>query len=115
MVNAWWERLDFSVPDSLRNLSWQVDFDTADPDLSGRPIDPSATVALTPRSLMLLRGTTSARRPLKAFRRDATGVSSSQSISAASPRSRTCEPPVLLNPSHAPGACPPPSSSRHAV
>jgi len=57
MFNAWWEPLDFSVPASLRDLAWQIEVDTADPTAAGRPVDPSAAVPLTGRSLMLLRGT----------------------------------------------------------
>jgi len=57
LINSWWEPLDFAVPDSLRDLSWQVEIDTTDPAVSGRAIDPSATVTLTGRSLMLLHST----------------------------------------------------------
>ena len=57
MFNAWWEPLGFSVPASLRELAWQIEVDTADPTAAGRPVDPSAAVPLTGRSLMLLRGT----------------------------------------------------------
>ncbi len=56
MFNAWWEPLDFSVPASLRDVAWQIEVDTADPTAAGRPVDPSAAVPLTGRSLMLLRG-----------------------------------------------------------
>ncbi|MGZ4198397.1 MAG: glycogen debranching protein GlgX [Solirubrobacteraceae bacterium] len=57
LINSWWEPLNFTVPDSLRNLGWQVEIDTADPAGSGRSIDASAAVTLTGRSLMLLHST----------------------------------------------------------
>jgi isoamylase len=55
MINAWWEPIDFTVPESLRRLGWQVEVDTASPDADGLPVDPSVPVRLTGRSLMLLR------------------------------------------------------------
>ena len=57
LINAWWEQLDFTVPPLLRDLTWRVEIDTADPAAAGHAVDPSATVPLTSRSLMLLRGT----------------------------------------------------------
>ena len=60
MFNAWWEPLDFTVPESLRNLGWQIEIDTADPATSGRAVDPSSAIPRPGRSLMLLRGTQSA-------------------------------------------------------
>jgi glycogen operon protein len=56
MLNAWLEPLDFTVPDSLRNLTWQIEVDTSDPKTAGRAIDAAAPVTLIGRSLMLLRG-----------------------------------------------------------
>ena len=50
MLNAWWEPLDFTVPNSLRDLSWRVDVDTFDPGTAGRVIDNSAPVTLNGRS-----------------------------------------------------------------
>ena len=55
MLNAWWEPLQFAVPESLRNLSWQLEVDTADPGAVEVPIDSSAPVTLIGRSLKLLR------------------------------------------------------------
>ena len=60
MFNAWWEQLDFTVPESLRNLGWQIEIDTADPARSGRAVDPSSAITRPGRSMMLLRGTQSA-------------------------------------------------------
>ncbi len=55
MVNAWWEPLEFTVPESLRALAWQVEVDTSTPGVARRAIDPSVPVTLTGRSLVLLR------------------------------------------------------------
>ena len=55
MLNAWWEPLDFSVPEALRGLGWQIEIDTNDPSAAGRAIDPTTAVTLTGRSLILLR------------------------------------------------------------
>lgn len=57
LINAWWELLDFKVPDPLRDRSWRVEIDTANPAVSGRAVDPSAAVTLIGRSLMLLHST----------------------------------------------------------
>jgi isoamylase len=57
MFNAWWEPLDFSVPDPLRDLSWQIEIDTNDPATTGRPVDPARPVTLKGRSLTALHGT----------------------------------------------------------
>jgi isoamylase len=56
MFNAWWEPLDFSVPDALRPLGWQIEVDTADPSTTGKAVNPSEPVSLTGRSMILLRG-----------------------------------------------------------
>jgi isoamylase len=57
LINAWWEPLDFKLPESLRDISWNIEVDTADPSSSGSTVDPAAAVTLTGRSLMLLHGT----------------------------------------------------------
>ena len=59
MLNSWWEPLEFTLPDPLRDLAWRVEIDTEHPDAAGREVDPSAPVTLTGRSLMLLHGTQS--------------------------------------------------------
>ncbi len=56
MLNAWWDPLEFSVPEALRELGWLVEIDTAKPDVHGVLVDASAAVTLTGRSLLLLRG-----------------------------------------------------------
>ena len=57
MLNAWWEPLDFSMPESLRGLGWRIETDTADPKGANRAVDPSTPVTLIGRSLKLLHGT----------------------------------------------------------
>ena len=55
LLNAWWEPLDFTIPESLRGLAWRVEVDTSTPDGAGRAFDPKAPVTLIGRSLVLLR------------------------------------------------------------
>jgi isoamylase len=55
LLNAWWEPLDFAIPESLRRLPWVAEVDTNEPESAGRAIDPSAPVRLIGRSLVLLR------------------------------------------------------------
>ena len=35
LLNAWWEPLDFTIPESLRELAWQVEVDTSAADGAG--------------------------------------------------------------------------------
>jgi glycogen operon protein len=56
MLNAWWEPLDFRVPDSLLDLDWCIEVDTAEPGTSGTDVGSSGAVTLTGRSVQLLRG-----------------------------------------------------------
>ena len=55
MLNGWWEPLDFQLPERLRELHWQVEVDTANPDVTAVLVDSSAAITLTGRSLLLLR------------------------------------------------------------
>ena len=57
MLNSWWEPIDFTLPDPLRDLGWQIEIDTEHPDAAGRAVDPISPVTLTGRSLMLLHST----------------------------------------------------------
>ena len=59
LFNAWWEPLNFSVPESLRGVAWRIEIDTADPAAAGRPVDPANPMQLTGRSMTLLHGTSS--------------------------------------------------------
>ena len=61
MLNAWWEPLDFALPEPLRAIDWRVEVDTAAPETAERPLDLSARLTLAGRSLLLLRGTSAAR------------------------------------------------------
>jgi isoamylase len=56
LLNAWWEPLEFNVPESLRALAWRIEVDTADPAAAGSAVAPSGALPLTGRSMMLLRG-----------------------------------------------------------
>ncbi|MGO9886934.1 MAG: glycogen debranching protein GlgX [Solirubrobacteraceae bacterium] len=55
LLNAWWEPLEFTIPEPLRGMPWQVEVDTNAPEATGRPVDTSAPVTLIGRSLVLLR------------------------------------------------------------
>jgi isoamylase len=55
LLNAWWDPLDFTIPEPLRGMPWQVEVDTNAPDAAARPVDTSAPVTLIGRSLVLLR------------------------------------------------------------
>lgn len=57
ILNSYWEPLEFTGPDPLRDLSWRVGIDTEHPDTAGRAVDPSTPVTLTGRSLLLLHAT----------------------------------------------------------
>jgi glycogen operon protein len=59
MLNAWWEPLDFRVPESLLGLDWRIEVDTAQRVTGGATADSSGVVDLTGRSLLLLRGVSS--------------------------------------------------------
>lgn len=56
MVNAWWEPHEFTVPESLRGLDWQLELNTAELGASARALDAAAAVTLIGRSLAQLRG-----------------------------------------------------------
>ncbi|HTP21320.1 MAG TPA: glycogen debranching protein GlgX [Solirubrobacteraceae bacterium] len=55
LLNAWWEPLDFTIPESLRGMAWQVEVDTNAPDEIGGAVDPASPITLIGRSLVLLR------------------------------------------------------------
>ena len=57
MLNAWWEPLEFLIPEALRDGPWVVEVDTSDPSGAGRAVDSSTGVTLSGRSLIVLRGT----------------------------------------------------------
>ncbi len=67
LLNAWWESLDFAIPESLRGLPWQVEIDTNDADATERAIDPSSPITLIGRSLVLLRSPSSGSKPSSAL------------------------------------------------
>ncbi len=52
MFNAWWEPLEFSVPEPLGDLNWVVEVDTSQPQNAGSAVAP---ITLQGRSLLLLR------------------------------------------------------------
>jgi isoamylase len=57
MLNAWWEPLDFVIPNPLRDLDWRVELDTAAAEPDERPVGGAETLTLMGRSLVLLRAT----------------------------------------------------------
>ena len=56
MLNAWWEPLDFTIPEPLQGLAWRVEVDTAAPDSAGVKVDAAVPVRLIGRSMLVLRG-----------------------------------------------------------
>ena len=56
LVNAWWEPLDFTLPDTRPQAGWQVEIDTYDPaqrdDAAARKAGDTVTVG--PRSVVVL-------------------------------------------------------------
>jgi len=57
MVNGWWERLEFRVPDIGAERAWRVELDTYDPAPATAPEDLRAgdAIALGPQSIVVLR------------------------------------------------------------
>jgi glycogen operon protein len=64
LVNAWWERLDFVLPDTGAEAMWQVELDTYDPaqEAGSAAAHHKAGdhVAVSPRSVVVLRSAISA-------------------------------------------------------
>jgi glycogen operon protein len=57
LVNAWWEPLDFTLPDTRPQAGWQVEIDTYDPaqrDGAAAPRKAGDTVTVGPRSVVVL-------------------------------------------------------------
>ncbi len=63
LVNAWWERLDFVLPDTRAEATWQVELDTYDlaPEAGSAAAHRKAGdhVAVGPRSVVVLRSAVS--------------------------------------------------------
>ncbi len=59
LVNAWWEPLDFTLPETRPQAGWQVEIDTYDPVLPDAPATASAAAAVRvtvrPRSVVVLK------------------------------------------------------------
>ena len=74
LVNGWWERLEFVIPDCRPGLAWRAEIDTFDPaaadaDAGGGPARRAGDrVVVGPRSVMVLRA------PRTAHRRSAGGA-----------------------------------------
>jgi isoamylase len=61
LVNAWWERLEFTIPDCRPGLAWQAEIDTFDPAgvAAAAAVPPCRVgdrVTVGPRSVLVLRG-----------------------------------------------------------
>jgi isoamylase len=58
LVNAWWEPLDFTLPDTRPQAGWQVEidsYDPAQPDDAAAPRKAGDIVTVGPRSVVVLR------------------------------------------------------------
>jgi glycogen operon protein len=59
LVNAWWERLEFVVPDPRPGLAWRAEIDTFDPAAVAQPaalLRAGDRLTVSPRSVLVLRG-----------------------------------------------------------
>jgi isoamylase len=60
LVNAWWEPLEFTIPDCRSGLAWQPEIDSFDPAGPGSAGEPPRRagdhVTAGPRSVLVLRG-----------------------------------------------------------
>jgi glycogen operon protein len=58
LINAWWESLDFVLPDARPGQVWQPAVDTYEPTGVATPAEHGAgdRVAVRPRSVVVLRG-----------------------------------------------------------
>jgi len=68
LVNAWWERIEFTIPDCRPGQAWVVEIDSYDPaaaDAAGAADAPQRRagdrVTVGPRSVLVLRGPRAAR------------------------------------------------------
>jgi len=59
LVNAWWEPLDFVLPDTRPQVAWQVEIDTHDPGSQTGPAaadrKPGDHITVGPRSVVVLK------------------------------------------------------------
>ncbi len=64
MVNAWWEPLDFIIPSTRAGQMWEAEIDTFEPVrlLTPTHLLAGGTVAVGPRSIVVLRGPERHRR-----------------------------------------------------
>jgi hypothetical protein len=57
LVNAWWERLEFVMPDCRPGLAWRAEIDTFDPAAVAAAVARAGDrVTVGPRSVLVLRG-----------------------------------------------------------
>ena len=56
LVNAWWERLEFTIPDPRPALAWRAEVDTFDPAAAAPERRAGDRVTVEPRSVLVLRG-----------------------------------------------------------
>jgi isoamylase len=58
LVNAWWEPLDFAIPDTRAGQTWTPVIDTYEPTglPTTGPIDPGEKITVHPRSIVVLSG-----------------------------------------------------------
>jgi isoamylase len=59
LINAWWEPLEFSIPEIFPGQTWQAEIDTYDPAMAAGSAAPAHTgdrLTVGPRSITVLRG-----------------------------------------------------------
>jgi len=58
LVNAWWEPLDFTIPQARPGVTWRLAIDSYDParPAAAAPLEAGGTLPVGPRSVAVLRG-----------------------------------------------------------
>jgi isoamylase len=56
LVNAWWEAIDFAIPETRAGTQWQVEIDSYQPGQAWPASRARAQVTVGPRSVCVLRG-----------------------------------------------------------
>ena len=89
MLNSWWEPVDFTLPDPLRDLGWRVEIDTEHPDAAGREVGPIGPRHVD-RTLADAAARHTARELIRSPRRGGQQAESDDSEGCSPARTRGC-------------------------